>query len=259
MNVPPGGPASVVSNDPLSEDPSGEQPVALVTGGTGGIGGAIARQLHDDGYRVLATGPTEEELEAFAAGERQIDLAVLDVTSDASVAAVLGGLHRLDALINCAGIIGREGREFTMEGFQQVMDVNLSGTMRVSTAAHLLLATGGGAVVNLASMLSFFGSGYVPAYSASKGGVVQLTRSLAIAWAADGIRVNAVAPGWISTRLTEPLEHSSERSAEIVHRTPLGRWGRPEEVATAVSFLCSSRAGFITGAVLPVDGGYSIA
>ena len=113
--------------------------------------------------------------------------------------------------------------------------------------------------MNTASMLTFFGSGFVPAYSASKGGVAQLTKSLAIAWAAEGIRVNAVAPGWIATAFTQPLLDDDERSQTVLSRTPLGRWGRPEDVAGAVCFLCSKTAAFITGVVLPIDGGYSIA
>ena len=126
-------------------------------------------------------------------------------------------------------------------------------------AAHPRLHASRGCIVNVASMLSFFGGDRVPAYSASKGGISQLTRSLAIAWAADGIRVNAVAPGWIATRLTEALQNDPKRSSELVSRTPLGRWGQAEEVAGPVLFLSSDAASFMTGAIVPVDGGYSAA
>ena len=181
----------------------------------------------------------------------------LDVTSDADVAACIAQFSRLDALVNCAGIILRDGKEFTIEGFQQVLDVNLTGTMRMCMAAKPLLEKQGGAIVNTASIWSFFGGGLVPAYTASKGGVAQLTKALAVAWAPD-IRVNAIAPGWIETELTKAAQADPARSEAIVARTPFGRWGKPDDIGGAVVFLCSEGAGFITGTVLPVDGGYSV-
>ncbi len=183
----------------------------------------------------------------------------LDVRDAAEVNSTIDELLQLDVLVNAAGMILRDAKEHELPEFEKVVAVNLTGVMRVSTACHGLLSRDHGCVLNLASMLSFFGSGYVPAYSASKGGIVQLTKSLAIAWANDGIRVNAIAPGWIKTTMTDPLVNDRQRSQTIIDRTPLGRWGEPVDVAGPALFLCSPSAGFITGAVLPVDGGYSIA
>ena len=166
-------------------------------------------------------------------------------------------MDRLDILVNCAGII-RRGAEHDVEVFEQVIDVNLVGTMRCCAAARPLLAKQGGSIVNIASMLSFFGGGLVPGYSASKGGVAQLTKSLAIAYAAERIRVNALAPGWIATSLTRALQDDDTRNRAVLDRTPMKRWGSPEDVAGAALFLCSRAADFITGVVLPVDGGYLI-
>jgi NAD(P)-dependent dehydrogenase (short-subunit alcohol dehydrogenase family) len=230
----------------------------LVTGGTSGIGWAIAQAFAREGSRVIVTGKTAEE----AARTPQIAALVarqLDVTRSAEIAAVIAEFQSLDVLVNAAGTIVRNGREHDPEVFASVVDVNLNGAMRVCAAARPLLAKTRGCVINVASMLSFFGSGYAPAYSASKGGIAQLTKSLAIAWAADGIRVNAIAPGWIETAMTEPLTADPARRDAIVARTPMGRWGQPADVAGAALFLASPAAAFITGVILPVDGGYSIA
>lgn len=224
----------------------------LVTGGTSGIGRAIAQMFSLAGADVVAAGlASGENLPAPIRSEN------LDVTDGGSVDRILASVSTLHVVVNAAGIIQRD-REFDLDVFKEVLDVNLVGAMRVSMAAYPKLQTSHGSIVNIASMLSFFGGGRVPAYSASKGGIVQLTRSLAIAWAADSIRVNAVAPGWIATPLTQALQDDPKRSSELLSRTPLGRWGRAEEVGGSVLFLASELASFITGAVLPVDGGYSV-
>jgi NAD(P)-dependent dehydrogenase (short-subunit alcohol dehydrogenase family) len=230
-------------------------PLALVTGGTRGIGAGAALALAQAGYQVLATGLTEDEVAATPA-HAAIRHARLDVTSDAEVAAIVAACERIDALVNCAGMIQRGGKEFEIEAFRLTLEVNLTGTMRMCLAAKDKLAAAKGAIVNTASMLTFHGSAYAPGYSASKGGVGQLTKSLAAAWAQDGIRVNAVAPGWIATELTRPLVEDAARSGPILSRTPMNRWGEPADVGGAVLFLLSDAARFVTGTILPVDGGY---
>ena len=148
--------------------------------------------------------------------------------------------------------------ELDPQVFEDVVEVNLHGTMRTCAAARsLLAASAGGAILNLASTLSYFGGGLVPGYSASKGGIA-LTKSLAIAYAADGIRVNAVAPGWIESPLTRSLRDDPARSAAILSRTPLGRWGKSGDVVGGALFLCSPLAAFVTGTILRIDGGYAV-
>jgi NAD(P)-dependent dehydrogenase (short-subunit alcohol dehydrogenase family) len=232
------------------------RPKAIITGGTTGIGYGIATAMIDAGYDVTVTGVTDEQV-ATVPNWQHLSAVKLDVTSATSVAGVLAPFRQLSALINCAGIIFRGGAEYNIETFQKVLDVNLTGTMRMCVEARPKLAAARGAIVNTASMLSFFGGPSIPAYTASKGGVAQLTKALAVAWAPEGIRVNAIAPGWISTELTRGLVEDDERSAAILGRTPMQRWGKPGDVAGAAVFLCSEAARFITGAILPVDGGYS--
>ncbi|WP_340254989.1 SDR family NAD(P)-dependent oxidoreductase [Roseobacter sp. HKCC-CH-9208] len=229
---------------------------AVVIGGTGGIGAGIARVLLREGWHVLATGLDEREIDAFSFAVPSVETAVLDVTDQGQVTEFFNRFETLDALVNCAGVLFR-GAEYEMDVFTKVIEINLTGTMRTCLAAHELLARSKGAIVNTASMLSTFGGPLVPAYSASKGGVSQLTKALAGKWAADGIRVNAIAPGWIETEMTAALREDPERNGPILARTPMGRWGKPDEIGELVAWLLSHRAGFITGAIYPVDGGYS--
>jgi NAD(P)-dependent dehydrogenase (short-subunit alcohol dehydrogenase family) len=231
----------------------------FITGATSGIGEAIAQAFLRDGAQVIATGATEQEVRkaSSVANNKGIDFRVLDVRDDTAVQSMVKGIGELDVVVNCAGVIQRS-LELETEAFARTIDINLNGTMRVCVAARAGLKARRGCIVNTASMLSFFGGGLVPGYSASKGGVAQLTKSLAIAYADDGIRVNAVAPGWIATPLTQALQDDPQRAAPILARTPMKRWGTPADIAGPVMFLASAQAQFVTGVILPVDGGYLI-
>ncbi|ORE94084.1 short-chain dehydrogenase/reductase SDR [Stappia sp. 22II-S9-Z10] len=227
----------------------------LVVGATSGIGAAIAAGFRAAGANVTVTGATPAEVEAASAAMEGVRVLQLDVRDKSAVDALVGGFARLDHLVNCAGII-RRGDELAPDVFADVVDINLTGSMRTAAAARPLLAASGGTITNTASMLTYFGGALVPAYSASKGGIGQLTKSLALAYAADGIRVNAIAPGWIATPLTKALREDPLRNEAIMGRTALKRWGEPADLAGAVLFLASPMAAYITGTILPVDGGY---
>lgn len=229
----------------------------LVTGGTSGIGLAVARAFLAEDAIVTATGVSLDEIGTAAKEMPGLRTSLLDVRNAAEIESLVAALPALHHVINCAGII-RRGAEHDPQVFADVVDINLTGTMRVCAAARSKLKATRGTIVNTASVLSFFGGGLVPAYAASKGGIAQLTKSLAIAYAPDGIRVNAVAPGWIETPLTAALRENAERNAAILARTPLARWGQPEDIAGGALFLSSPLAGFVTGTVLAIDGGYMV-
>jgi NAD(P)-dependent dehydrogenase (short-subunit alcohol dehydrogenase family) len=218
---------------------------ALITGAAGGIGGALLAAFRQAGYRTIG-------VDCAPAG----GVTMLDVTDTSAVTAFAKNVDALAVLVNAAGVI-RLREEYDPAEFARVLDINLTGTMRMAVACRAALAKAKGAIVNVASMHAIFGAPLSPAYSASKAGIVQLTKSLAVAWAEDGIRVNAIAPGWIETPMTVPARSDAARNRAILDRTPLGRWGTPDDIVGPALFLAGDAARFVTGAVLVVDGGYS--
>lgn len=226
---------------------------AVITGGGTGIGLATATLLAASGYRVIAGGLDREEI--LPEG---VEFVRTDVSKDEDLTSLMEKAERIDALVNCAGVLRHE-QEWDVESFRFVLDINLTAGLTASKAALPKLAAARGSIVNIASMWSFFGSAGAPAYSASKGAVVSLTRSMAVAWGKEGVRVNAVAPGWVNTRMAARAKNDPERGPKISARIPLGRWAEPEEVAKVIRFLVSPDASYVHGVVLPVDGGYSIA
>lgn len=214
--------------------------VALVTGASRGIGAATAARLRRDGWRV--------ETAERASG--------VDLGEPGAGAAVVERLDRIDALVCNAGVAVRKGfLETTAEDYRRIVDLNLGSVFELAqAAARRMVDADGGSIVLLASMMSFQGGFNVAAYAASKGGVAQLTKALSNELAGRGVRVNAVAPGYVSTEMTDDLEDWRRR--EIDARIPLGRFGQPEEIADVIAFLLSDDARYVTGAVIPVDGGY---
>lgn len=226
---------------------------AVVTGGGTGIGLATSCHLLSQGWRVIAGGIDRED--RLPEG---LEFLHTDVTSPADLAALMERAEDIDALVNCAGII-RQAREWQPEEFHKVLEVNLTAALGAATAARKKLTAAGGSIVNIASMWSWFGSANAPAYAASKGGIVALTRSLAVAWGREGVRCNAIAPGWVNTRMGAGARSDPIREPAITARIPLGRWAEPEEIADVIGFLVSPAARYINGALIPVDGGYSVA
>lgn len=229
---------------------------ALVTGASGGLGRACVAALVAEGAQVIATDLDDKgflhlESEEDLAG---VDWRVLDVADDSKVREFANAVDQLDILVNCAGVLSRGEESFNEEHFDWVVDINLHGTMRCCRAFLPHLKARPGTIVNIASMMSFLGTGTAPGYAASKGGVAQLTKSLAIAWGEYGIRVNAIAPGWIKTPMSGALP--PDYVERVKQRTPLGAWGRPEHIGRVVPLLCDDAAAWINGVILPVDGGY---
>lgn len=227
----------------------------LISGGSSGIGLAIAKGFRQAGGDVWITG-TREKADDYPDDLTGFHFHRLDMEDGTAIDALADKLPSLDVLVNCAGNTIRNEAAYQPDNFDKVIAINLSGTFRLSMATLPLLKKGPGSVINIASMTSYFGAPGSPGYGASKAGILELTQSLAVAWASFGIRVNGIAPGWIETKLTQ-FWRENERDRLILERTPMGRWGHPEDMTGAALFLASDAAGFITGITLPVDGGYT--
>ena len=243
--------------------------VAVVTGGNGGIGFGMARGLAEAGSAVVVAGRNADksaravkELQALGAKAAAMEVDVADETSvNALVKRVAGELGRVDILVNNAGTnIRKAPQDLSLDEWHHVMDTNLTSAFLLSKAAYPhMKRVGGGKIINIGSMMSIFGVRFSPAYAPSKGGIVQLTKVLATAWAVDNIQVNAVLPGWIDTELTRGARQQVEGLHDsVLRRTPAGRWGVIEDMAGVAVFLAGPGSDFVTGTAIPVDGGYSI-
>ena len=242
--------------------------VALVTGGNGGIGLGMARGLAQAGAAIAVAGRNLEKSEAAAAelSAKGVKTAVVevDVTDEMScrkmVDTTMAQLGRLDILINNAGInIRKQPQDYTLAEWRLVIESNLSSAFTCSHAAYPhMKSAGGGKIINIGSMMSIFGASFAAAYAASKGGIVQMSRALATAWAKDNIQVNAVLPGWIDTDLTRRARAEvSGLNSMVLMRTPARRWGTPDDMSGIAVFLASPASDFVTGTAIPVDGGYA--
>ena len=243
--------------------------VAVVTGGNGGIGLGMARGLAEAGASIAIVGRNEAKSMAAVAeltqcGAKAVSI-VADVTDKAAVQAMVDltarELGRIDILVNNAGInIRKPPQALDIEEWDRVISTNLTSAFLCSQAVYpAMKAAGGGKIINIGSMMSIFGASFAPAYAASKGGIVQFTRSCAVAWAADNIQANAVLPGWIDTDLTRRARTEiGGLHDRVLARTPAARWGTPTDFAGIAVFLSSPASDFVTGTAIPVDGGFSI-
>jgi 2-deoxy-D-gluconate 3-dehydrogenase len=244
--------------------------VAIVTGGNGGIGLGIAQGLVEAGATVVVSGRNaEKSASAVAELNAKRDGAAIAIECDVTVpeqitrlaSQTVERLGGLQIMVNNAGIgIRKRPEEYTLDEFMQVVNTNLTSVFLACQAAYWPMKKGGGGkIINIGSMASLFGLPYAPAYAASKGGVVQLSRTLATAWAEANIQVNSILPGWIETDLTAGARrYNPELEARVVYRTPAGRWGRPDDLAGTAVFLAAPASDYVTGTAIPVDGGYSI-
>jgi 2-dehydro-3-deoxy-D-gluconate 5-dehydrogenase len=243
--------------------------VAIVTGGNGGIGLGMAKSMAEAGASLVVAARDEaKNVEAVRELERLGAQAIavrIDVTDEAScramVQAALDRFGRLDVLVNNAGTnIRKQPEEYTLKEWRLIIDTNLTSAFMCSQAAYpAMQQTGGGKIVMIGSMMSLFGASFTSAYAATKGGIVQLAKALACAWAKDNIQVNAVLPGWIDSALTRRARRDIAGLEErVTARTPAGRWGTPDDFAGIAVFLASPASDFITGAAITVDGGYSV-
>ena len=243
--------------------------VAIVTGGNGGIGLAMTKALATAGATVVIVGRNKEKSEAAAAELRAQGAKVAGIVADVVhedscrtlVAAAVKAFGRLDILVNNAGTsIRKRPEEFTIEEWNTVLVTNLSSAFVLAQAAYPeMVSVGGGKIINIGSMMSIFGAPFATAYAASKGGMVQMSKAMATAWAKDNIQVNAILPGWIDTALTRRArEQITGLHESVLKRTPAARWGVPDDFAGIAVFLAAAASDFVTGAAITVDGGYSV-